>query len=220
MRRIGCVLARAPLSASEQRALLDVALSHSPRVEDGGPVLVYLAVTGLRGLFGEEPAIGEALCRRAAERALVVSVGIGASRASAGLAARLADPVTADPVMVVAPGQDQAALASAPLSVLPCAPEMLALLRRWGLRTLGELAALPAAALHERLGAEGPRLRDLARGIDPRPLDPWAPERVIEESVDLDWDIAELPALAEVVSRLIEGIAVRLAREDWDADRL
>ena len=215
MRRIGCLLARAPLAPAEQRALLDVALSHSPRVEEGGPGLVYLDLTGLRGLFGEEPAIGEALRRRAAERALVVSVGIGGSRATAGLAARLAEPV-----MVVAPGEDEAVLAPAPLAVLPCPPEMLALLRRWGLRTLGEVAALPAAALHERLGAEGPRLRELARGIDRRPLDPWAPERVLEESLDLDWDIVELPALAEVVARLIERIAIRLAREDWDADRL
>ena len=232
MRRIGCLLVHAPLASATlasaaQRALLDVALSHSPRVEDGGPGLVYLDLTGLRGLFGEEPAIGAALCRCAAGRGLAVSVGIGASRASAGLAARLADPGRpADParldrsVIVVPPGEDETALAPASLSVLPCAPEMLALLRRWGLRTLGELAALPAAALHERLGAEGPRLRDLARGIDRRPLDPWAPERVLEESMDLDWDIAERPALAEVVSRLIERIAVRLAREDWDADRL
>jgi protein ImuB len=233
VRRIGCLLARAPLAPPAQRALLDVALSHSPRVEEAGPGLVYLDLTGLRGLFGEEPAIGEALHRRAAERGLAVSVGIGGSRASAGLAARLADPgrpadparlagpVGLDrPVMVVPPGEDETALAPAPLSVLPCGPEMLALLRRWGLRTLGEVAALPAAALHERLGADGPRLRELARGIDRRPLDPWAPERVLEESMDLDWDIAELPALAEVVSRLIERIAVRLAREDWDADRL
>src|SRR4029078_12597599 len=47
-------------------------------------------------------------------------------------------------------------------------PEQLETFRRWGLRTLGDLAALPAADLAARLGAAGPRLQALARRGDAR----------------------------------------------------
>src|SRR3990170_659285 len=70
MRRIGCLLARdeaLPLQEAKQRALLAVALTHSPRVESAGVGLAYLDVAGLRGLFGEEREIGERLFRAAAD---------------------------------------------------------------------------------------------------------------------------------------------------------
>jgi len=219
MRRIGCLVLRrgeaAPLTPEAQRALLEVALAHSPRVEEAGPGLVYLDLTGLRGLLGEEPRIGQRLRDRAAGRGLRVSVGIGGSRASARLAARWGDGVK-----VVAAGEDASALAAAPVSLLECAPDMAALLRRWGLRTLGELAALPAASLFERLGPEGLRLHELARGLDPRPLASWTPPRVLEESAELDWEVTELAPLAEIVAGLLERISVRLAGEELEADRL
>ena len=44
------------------------------------------------------------------------------------------------------------------------------LFHRWGLQSLGDLAALPAVGLAERLGPEGARLRRMARGEDDLPL--------------------------------------------------
>jgi len=230
MRRIGCVLlepASAPASmavevaadetrrAVDARALREIALEYSPRVEESEPGLVYVDLTGVRGLFGDELAIADGLRRRAAERGLAVRVGIGGSRASARVAARWDGGAR-----VVDPGREAAALATAPLSMLDGDPETPALLRRWGLRTLGEVAALPAVALFERLGREGLRVRELSLGLDPRPLAPWRAPRVFEASVNLDWEVAELPALDEVVARLAGEISAGLAREDVDADRL
>ncbi len=235
MRRIGCVLLMsAPTPASgrgapgeveagadearravEGRTLREIALEYSPRVEESGTGLVYIDLTGVRGLFGDELAIADGLRRRAAERGLAVRVGIGGSRASARMAARWDGGAR-----VVDPGQEAAALVAAPLSMLDGDPETPALLRRWGLRTLGEVAALPAVALFERLGREGVRVRELAVGLDPRPLAPWRAPRVFEASVNLDWEVAELPALDEVVARLAGEISTGLAREDADAGRL
>jgi len=55
-------------------------------------------------------------------------------------------------------------LARLPISLLPCEAKTLAVLNRWGIRTLGELAALPETALISRLGQQGRRLQQLARG--------------------------------------------------------
>ena len=216
MRRIGCLLAREeafPIEEAKQRALLEVALAHSPRVESVGAGLAYLDVTGLRGLFGEEPEIGQRLCRAAADRGLAVRVGIAGSRASAIFAARWGDGVA-----IVPPGDEAAYLAPAPCSLLDLSPEMARLLDRWGIRTLGELARLPAAALFERLGADGPRLQALARGEDPRPLSPWAPPRVLEERVEGDWTMDTIEPLIALLADLAGRVCARLAREGLSGD--
>ena len=77
------------------------------------------------------------------------------------------------------PGPDPLAayLAPLPVALLGARAETAALpeaLERFGIGTLGELAALPRAALADRFGAAGPLARDLARGRD-TPLVPRRP---------------------------------------------
>jgi len=215
-RRIGCLLAREealPLEEAKQRALLEVALAHSPRVESAGAGLAYLDATGLRGLFGEDHEIGQRLCRAAADRGLSVQVGIAGSRASALFAARWGDGVA-----VIPPGDEAADLAPAALALLDLPSETARLLERWGIRTLGDLARLPAPALFERLGADGPRLQALARGEDPRPLSPWAPPRVLEESVEGDWAMDTLEPIVAHLADLAARVCARLSREGLSGD--
>ena len=79
-------------------------------------------------------------------------------------------------------------------------------LRRWGLTTVGELAALPADALSARLGADGIALQRLARGQDPRPLVPDPAVRRFLES--LRARMADRHARAAVV-RASRGCSIR-----------
>jgi protein ImuB len=197
-----------------QSSLLQVALAHSPRVEEGGPGLVYLDATGLRGLFGDEEQIARRLAGAAAERGLSVRVGIAGSRISALCACRWGSAIA-----IVAPGGEAAYLAPAPVALLGLAPEMEARLGRWGIRTLGQLAALPPAALFERLGSEGPRLQQLARGVDPRPLHPWDPPVAFEESADLDGPVDALGPLADLLAGLAERISDTLVRRGLSAEQ-
>jgi nucleotidyltransferase/DNA polymerase involved in DNA repair len=90
-------------------------------------------------------------------------------------------------------------------------------LARWGLATLGELAALPAAALSARLGQTGVALQRMAMGIDPRPLvpDPDVPRFV--ERIELDWPIDGLEPLSFVLARLLEPLSSALERADRGA---
>jgi protein ImuB len=218
VRRIACLLVRERKLEREPeiaRDLLEVALAHSPRVEaEEGSGLAYLDVAGLRGLFGDEGQIGWRLVRGAAGRGLPAQVGIAGSRISALVAARRGTGVT-----IVTPGEDAEYLASAPLAFLDLSDEMAERLRRWGIRTLGELAALPAPALFERLGSEGPRLQRLARGEDPRPLRPWAPPPVFEESIEPGWAMETLGPLVDLLAGLVERVCEALERRGLSADR-
>jgi protein ImuB len=90
-------------------------------------------------------------------------------------------------------------------------------LQRWGIRTLGQLAALPPADVYERLGARGVAWQRLARGADTGPLVPWIPEAPFEAALDLEWPIEGLEPLSFVLGRLLEPLSDRLERADRGA---
>ncbi len=206
MTRIACLLAMT--EPARPTALLQVALAHSPRVEDAGAGRVYLDVSGLEMLFGDEQRLAARLHEAAAAADTETRVGIAGSRIAALVAARLGAGAT-----VVEPGGDAAYLAAAPLSLLELPEEMVARLSRWGLWTLGELAALPTAGLFERLGGEGVRLQRLARGEDPRPLVSPRPVPLFEESVECEWGLEALEPVVErmreLAARLCESLSTR-----------
>jgi protein ImuB len=91
------------------------------------------------------------------------------------------------------------------------------ILRRWGIKTLGALAVLPAGDVYERLGARGVLWQRLARGEDTSPLVPWIPEDPFDASLDLEWPIEGLEPLSFVLGRLLEPMAERLERADRGA---
>jgi protein ImuB len=107
-------------------------------------------------------------------------------------------------------------LAPSPQPLAPN-PECLAVLARWGLRTLGELAALPPADLSERLGQDGIHWQRLARGEDRGPLVPVLEEEPFEASLELEWPIEELEPLSFVLSRLLDPLCQRLEHRDRGA---
>src|SRR3989441_850159 len=93
----------------------------------------------------------------------------------------------------------------------------LSVFRSWGLKTLGELAALPPADLAARLGPTGLVWQAIARGDDVRPLVPDVPEERFESSIELEWPIDGLEPLSFVLTRLLEPLSTRLERRDRGA---
>ena len=94
---------------------------------------------------------------------------------------------------------------------------ILTTFKAWGLKTLGELAALPPADLTARLGRPALVWQAIARGEDIRPLIPTLDEERFESSMDLDWPIEELEPLSFVLTRLLEPLSTRLERRDRGA---
>ena len=196
-------------------ALLDAAWATSPRVEVIEPGSLCLDLGGLASLFGDERRIGERLTAAGEAVGLPIRVGIGATRTLARLAARIGTGL-----LVVPPGAEREFLAPCPLGLLEPAPYLALALERWGIGTLGALAALPTAALLARLGPPAVRLQAFARGADAGPFVPHLVPEPCREAVTLDWEVPSLPALAFVLDRLLAQLAARLALREAGAAAL
>lgn len=204
------------LEESAAQALLQACLAVSPRLEDAGPGVVHVETGGLERLIGPDAAVGHRLARLVARVGLAARVAVADSRIAARVMARLASAR----VTVVPPGGDRAALAAVPLDAVNLSAELGATLARWGISTLGELAALPRAGVAARLGPAGLRAHDLARGCDGEPFRAWTPPAFWEEALGLDWEIDTLPALAAALERVLARLTARLDAAHLAADAL
>jgi protein ImuB len=146
-------------------------------------------------------------------------VGIADGTFAAGLAARHQ--------AIVPPGGSRAFLAPFPVAALD-RPDLADLLVRLGLRTLGDLAALPRADLATRFGPEGARASRLASGLDEQPRGARRPPPDLRVAAELDppadrVDMAAFAAKAladELVARLDRlGLACTRLRIEAETDR-
>lgn len=202
-----------------QEALLEVAESFSPRVEDGGEGLVFLDASGLdRHHPGESPEeeLARALMLASDQRAgLPVRAGVASSK----LAARLAAERPHAP-HVVPEGEEAEFLAPLPLGQVTLQTRTLSTLKSWGLHSLGDLAGLPEAEVISRLGEAGRELQAIARGEDPRPLVPRQTPLVLEEGMELEWPLVNLEPFLFVARAALERLAIRLAAQALACQRL
>src|SRR5882757_993994 len=208
-------------------ALLDCAQSFSPCVEDAGADTMILDLAGMESLFGTLPEIAHSLFHCAAGLGLDVNVSVASNPDAAVLAARGFPGVT-----VVPPGKEAEQLGSLTVEVLfpkeeektreqkKEAARLLETLDRWGVRDLRALAALPEVALSERLGQEGLRLQQLARGAASRTLVPVEAPAIFEEAIELEFPIVLLEPLAFLLNRLLGQICARLAARALNTQEL
>ncbi len=201
--------------ASAHAALLDCAQSFSPRVEDAGCDTILLDLAGLESLFGSIPRIARALTCRTSTLGLQANVAVASNPDTAALAARGFHGAT-----VILAGKEAEQLGSLPVEILlesswasNCIQETEQLsetFRRWGIRNLRELAALPDVSISERLGQKGVYLQQLARGGTSRTLVPVEPPLVFEEAIELEYPLVLLEPLAFLLGRLLEQLCTRL----------
>lgn len=193
-----------------QAALCDAAASVSPRIEDTGGGCVYLDLEGLGVLFESEARLANDLAQRAARLGLEAQAGVAGSKVAAYLAACRGGGVT-----VIPPGEEWQFLAPVPIQLLEPSPELTVTLQRWGIRSIGDLAALPTRAIGTRLGPEGIALVRRARGEDDHPLVPRSVPPHFEEGIDLDYAIDTLEPLLFVLRGLLDRLTIRLGLRGW-----
>src|ERR1041384_3274326 len=90
-------------------------------------------------------------------------------------------------------------------------PEILAVLRKWGIYTLGQLAALDKEELRARLGPEAVRLWEWANGTATRLLKFVLPPEKFEESFEFEHEIETAEPLLFMLPRFLEQLALRLS---------
>jgi protein ImuB len=186
-------------------ALLDAAWSVSPRVEDTAPDTVILDLEGLASLLGTDENIAQELSRRVAAIGLAARVAVAENMEVAIHAARGFPGIT-----IIPTGQERLRLGVLPVGVLTTETETLEIFERWGVETLRALAALPVLQLSERLGQEGVRLSELARGVRKRSLVLAQPSSTFTEEMELDDAVEELEPLSFLLGRLLDQLCARL----------
>jgi DNA polymerase IV len=192
------------------RTVWDAVREVVPTVERTGMDEGYLDVGEVAPNYARARAVSEAV--QAAVRgatSLTCALGVASCKVVAKIASDRRKP---GGLTVVPAGREAAFLAPFPVRRLPgVGPRAEERLRRAGVATIGDLAALPGETLRGLLpGKLGPLLRDRARGIDPRPLELSSETVSISAEETFERDIAEVERLQDELRRLSQLVAERL----------
>ena len=206
----------AEVSAELHKILADI----TPMIEPIGLDEAFMDVAGALRLLGPPDQIAHGLRRRVRdELGLACAVGIGRSKMLAKLASRAAKPrasraglVPGPGVFLVEPADELAFLHRHDVEALwGVGPATAKRLHELGVRTVGDLAAVPPDALVRRLGkASGAHLAALARGEDPDPVNPNRPNKSIGHEETFSQDLVDPHELERHVLRMAESVATML----------
>ena len=190
------------------KKVLEILHRFSPQVEAVSLDEAYLDLTGCerhhRSWRDAATKIHRAV---AAETGLSISIGIGATRAVAKIAASLAKP---GGVLEVTRGEERAFLDALPIEHLPgVGPRMRRDLARFNLHTVGDLAAVSEEVLEETFGRTGRTLSRRARGLesseDEAPVGETVPQtRSISRETSFAQDTADEPFIDGMISYLAQ----------------
>jgi DNA polymerase-4 len=184
----------------------------SPVVEVVSVDEAYLDASGAERSSGGAAALGRALKQRVrSETGLIVSLGVAGNRLAAKLASEMGKP---DGFTVIPPGMEAVTLAPLPVERLPgIGPKSSALLRGYGIGTLGELAQAPDGLLRLIAGRHAESLRRRAQGQDDRPVrGERDPQKSIGHERTFGRDLIGIDALRAPLYRLSEETGAELRR--------
>jgi len=200
--------------------------TEAPGVQMLRPGLAVLRARGIARYHGGEEAAARALLTHLTAAGYPEArIGVADGPFTAELAARGAPPApsaedtdrpdpedTADAsaYRIVPPGAAAAFLAPLPVQVLQD-PEIASLLIRLGVRTLGDLAALPVLDVRDRFGIRGARLHALARGADSRPVTARSPDPELAAEIEFESPLAQSDQIAFAVRRTADEVTLSLA---------
>lgn len=220
-----------PVHYDEQFARLLLALSRvSPVIEPAEVGRVFVGVDGLEGLYGPPERVTAAIAAAAAGDLVPVStaapaagggwerggcrpeevwsgvaaamrLGWGRGKFVSWVAATRAQP---GGVVIVTDAERVVFLAGQPIAVLPLDPDTHRRLWQLGLKTLGDLVALPESAVVSQFGSPGRTLWRLAAGVLNEPVIGREKPEPIVAAVDFPAPVADRAMLVHALEKLIE----------------
>ena len=196
--------------AKASRSIMAILRAVTPLVEPISLDEAFLDVRGARRLLGDGPTIARDLrVRIKDETGLVASVGVATTKMLAKIASDLAKP---DGLLVVEPGTELEVLHPLPVGRLwGVGPATRKRLDRYGVTTIGDLAALSEETLVSTLGrAHGEHLHALAWNVDDRPVEPERVAKSIGHEETFPQDVRHRATLEHEIVRLSDRVASRL----------
>jgi DNA polymerase-4 len=201
------------------RNIREIFLSFTPVVEPLSLDEAFLDVRGCEGLFGSAPEIGRRIkIRIRTELNLVASVGVATNKFLAKLASDHGKP---DGFVVLDAGEVAHFLHPLPVSrIWGIGAKGEKRLHALGIRTVGQLAALPENLLADRFGEFGRQMWRLAHGQDERKVVPDREAKSISTETTFDQDIADRHVLSAWLLDLVEQLGRRLRHAGLQAGRV
>ena len=178
--------------------VLDSLLERSPVVEKAGIGCAYVGVSGLEAMYGGEPRIVAALLS-AAPPQFNARIGLAETRFPAYVAAVTSQGGRATKV----PDDVAGFLAELSIDLLPVSWDSRVRLRRFGLRTVGQIASLPVGPLQAQLGTEGRLAWELANGIDRSWPAPYRQSQTVSELLSFPSPAVTLQAILAAMETLL-----------------
>lgn len=160
---------------------------------------------GTERVFGPPEVAARGLLRAARDLGFQACVGGSANLHAAVCMVRSSQK----PIAVLQPGTKETFLARLPLYALAPGEAEAETLALWGIRTVGELAALPEIAVVARMGEAGRTLHHLARGRRAHLLVPEEPAFSLAERVEFDAPVDHLDSLLFVLGPMLRQLLVR-----------
>ncbi len=160
--------------------MLDHMQLKSPLLEGPEPGVIYTSMKGMELIYPDETGFIKALME-GIPLVFEPRFGIAAGKFPAMLAAAAATPGGCKSLA----SNNCDFIRNTPCSRLPVSAGAKASLAGFGLKTLGQIAALPRPALEAQFGPEGKRIWELSNGQDSEPLHPRPARRIIEERQEL-----------------------------------
>ncbi len=192
------------------REVMAILSTFTPVIEPIALDEAFLDLRGARRLHGRGTDVAaEIRARVRTETQLTISVGVATTKLVAKIASELAKP---DGCLVVAPGTELDFLHPLDVGRLwGVGPATRRRLEGLGVRTIGDLADLPEAALQRALGrSHGAHLAALARNDDDRPVEPERRVKSIGHEETFASDLTDRAELHRHVLRFAERVASRL----------
>jgi len=168
-----------------------------------------LDISGLGRTFGTPLELAERIKEHvSSELSLSTSVGIGTSRVIAKIASEIVKP---DNLTVVPPGDEKAFLAPLPVENIPGIGRVnKRILNEMGIKTIGDLQAVPEEYLVSLFGQNGRKFAAYAQGIDGPLIRDYTLVRSVNRETGLSEDITDASVLIGHYYYLIERACRRL----------
>lgn len=191
--------------------VFEILESYTPRVQPVSIDEAFMDVTGSTTLMGDPVEIARSIRATILERTgLTASVGVAPNKFLAKLASDLDKP---DGLTVFEIGQVQSKLDPLGVSrIWGVGPAAERKLRALGVRTIGELRALPRETLDARFGSYGERLWRLSRGLDDRPVHTDREAKSISHERTFAQNLTDPDEIRSIILDLGELVARRLRR--------
>ena len=199
--------------AAARAVLLECAANFSPRIEDvqrdpsqGTSCIFVLDTAGTERLFGPSHALAERLRSALKAAGFRASIAVSANFHTARMLAAASRGIT-----VIPAGEEAQALSGLPVSLLEIPGDHAETLAIWGIRTLGELAALPEIDLIARLGQSASTWRNLALGAHHHAFQQIEAAFSLREFCEFETPVEQVDSLLFVAARMIDSLALRAA---------